>query len=66
MMLKNKQWWKSAGIRAIKTFFQTVVAMVPTTAVIAEVQWFTVVETALLAAVLSLCTSLGGLPEVEK
>ena len=60
----NKQWWKAAGIRALKTFCQTAVATIGTTAVISEVDWAQVASTAALAAVLSILTSLAGLPEV--
>jgi hypothetical protein len=61
-----KAWWKAAGIRALKTVAQTAVATIGTTAVISEVNWLTVASASLLAGVLSLLTSVGGLPEVEK
>lgn len=57
-------WVKAAGVRAIKTFFQTFVATVGTTAVINEVNWPVVLSSSALAAVLSIATSLAGLPEV--
>ena len=61
----NARWWKAAGIRAIKTFFQTFVATIGTSALIEEVDWRIVLSAAGLAAVLSLATSLAGLPELE-
>lgn len=64
--LKNKNWWKAAGTRAIKTFAQTFLATIPTTAVmLTEVNWAVTVSAAALAAILSLVTSLAGLPEVD-
>lgn len=59
-------WLKAAAIRAIKTAAQTAVAMLPVAASIADVDWKAVVGTAALAAVASILTSLGGLPEVEE
>jgi hypothetical protein len=59
------RWWKAAGIRAVKTFFQTFVATIGTSALIEEVNWKIVLSAAALAAVLSLATSLAGLPELE-
>lgn len=61
----TKQWWKAAGIRAVKTMAQTAVATIGTTAMMSEVNWMVVGSTALLAGVLSLLTSVAGLPEVE-
>lgn len=61
----NKQWFKAAGVRAIKTVAQTAVAAIGTTAMLTEVNWAVVGGTAVLAGILSLLTSLGGLPEVE-
>lgn len=65
-MLTNKEWWKAAGIRAIKTFAQTAVATIPVAVTIAEVQWLQVLGTSALAAVMSLLTSLAGLPEIKE
>ena len=59
------QWWKAAGIRAVKTVAQTAVAAVGTTAMMSEVNWIVAGSTALLAGVLSLLTSVAGLPELE-
>ncbi len=61
----NKRFLKAAGIRALKTFFQTAVALIPAAAMITEVDWATIAGTALLAAVVSLMTSMAGLPEVS-
>lgn len=61
-----KKWFKYAGIRAIKTVAQTMVAMIPVGISINEVSWLTVIGTSLLAGILSLLTSIAGLPEVEE
>lgn len=60
-----RQWFKAAGIRAIKTFAQTLLATIPVGITISEVDWVTCLGMAALAAVLSLLTSLAGLPEAE-
>lgn len=62
----SKKWWKAAAIRAIKTVCQSAIAMIPVGVMITEVSWKNVVLTALLAGVLSLLTSVAGLPEVEE
>jgi hypothetical protein len=60
------KWIKAAGIRAIKTVAQTAVALIGTNAIgITEVNWVGVASGAALAGVVSLLTSLGGIPEVE-
>lgn len=66
-MIKNfKSWIKSAGIRAIKTFAQTFLATIGTgAAVLGDVNWVIVLSSATLAAILSLVTSVAGLPEVR-
>lgn len=64
-MKKWKSWAKAAGVRALKTVAQTAVATIGTSAVISQVDWRLVVSTAVLAGVLSLLTSVAGLPEVE-
>ena len=61
----NKKWWKAAGIRAIKTVAQSAVAAIGTSALISSVDWKVVLSTSALAGVLSILTSIGGLPEVE-
>ena len=59
-------WVKKAGIRAIKTVAQTAVATIGTTAAMNEVDWMLVGSTALLAGILSLLTSVAGLPECKE
>lgn len=59
-----KKWFKAAGIRAIKTLAQTAVATIGTAAVLGDVNWIMVASAAVLAGVLSLLTSIAGLPEV--
>ena len=65
-MITSKQWWAAAGIRALKTFSQTAVATIGTTALLSEVDWVVVGSASALAAILSLLTSLGGLPELRE
>ena len=62
----NKKWWKAAGVRAIKTVAQTAAATIGTSAAIGDVNWLMVGSASLLAGVLSLLTSVAGLPEVEE
>lgn len=65
--MKNwKLWLKAAGIRAIKTVAQTAVAIIGTATILGEVNWPMVGSAAVLAGVLSLLTSIAGLPEVDK
>jgi len=61
----NKNWWKAAGVRAIKTVAQTAIATIGTAAVLSEVNWLAVASASVLAGILSLLFSLKGLPEVE-
>ena len=61
-----KQWIKAAGIRALKTVAQTAVATIGTSAVLSEVNWLMVGSAAVLAGVLSLLTSVAGLPELDQ
>ena len=61
-----KKWLKAAGIRAVKTVCQTAIATIGTAAVLAEVNWAMVASASLLAGILSLLTSLAGLPELKE
>lgn len=60
-----KNWLRAAGIRAIKTIAQTAIATIGTSAILSEVNWAVVGSAALLAGILSLLTSVAGLPEVQ-
>ena len=60
-----KNWLKAAGVRAIKTVAQTAAATIGTSAAMGDVNWIMVGSTALLAGILSLLTSVAGLPEVQ-
>lgn len=61
-----KKWLKAAGVRAVKTVAQTFVATVGTASIISAVDWKVVVSASILAGVLSLATSVAGLPELEE
>ena len=65
MIKIGKNWIRAAGIRALKTVAQTAVATIGTCAVLSEVNWITVASASVLAGILSLLTSLAGLPELE-
>lgn len=62
----TKEWFVAAGIRAVRTVAQTAVATIGTSAVMAEVNWIMVGSASLLAGILSLLTSVAGLPELEE
>ena len=62
----NRKWWKAAGIRALKTLAQTAAASIGTSAILSEINWLTVASASVVAALLSLLTSVAGLPEVEE
>lgn len=66
MKKKFVKWIKAAGIRAAKTVAQTAVAMIPVGVSISEVGWVAVIGTAALAGVVSLLTSVAGLPELKE
>lgn len=64
--VKIKKWLKCAGIRAVKTVAQTAVALIPAAVSINAVDWVTVIGTATLAGVVSVLTSIAGLPECKE
>lgn len=68
--MKNKEYWmrwaKAAGVRAVKTFAQTFVAAVGTATALGAVDWKMVLSTATLAGILSIATSVAGIPEVKE
>lgn len=61
----NKNWWKAAGVRSLKTVAQAAISIIGTSVVMGDVNWLMVGSAALLAGILSLLTSVAGLPEVE-
>lgn len=66
MSKKTKRWFKAAGVRAIKTIAQAAIATIGTSAAMGDVNWVMVGSTALLAGILSVLTSVAGLPEVKQ
>ena len=64
-MDKFKKWIKAAGVRAIRTSAQTALALIPAGVTLQEVGWEVVLSTSILSGILSLLTSIAGLPEVE-
>lgn len=66
MKTKIKTWAKAAGVRAVKTVAQTAVATIGVSAVMSEVDWLVVGSASLLAGILSILTSVAGLPEVSE
>ncbi len=65
-MTNWKKWLKAAGVRAVKTVAQTAVATIGTSALLDQVNWLVVLSAAALAGVLSMLTSIAGLPEVQE
>lgn len=61
----TRKWFKAALIRAIKTVCQTAIAMIGTAVVMSDVMWKQVISASILAGILSILTSLAGLPEVK-
>ena len=62
----KKKWFKAAGVRALKTVAQTAIATIGTSAVISSVDWKLVVSASILAGLVSILTSIAGLPEIEE
>lgn len=60
----NPDWWRAAGVRALKTVAQTAIATIGTSAVLSDVNWGIVFSASVLAGLLSLLTSVAGIPEV--
>lgn len=65
MNAKWKIWWKAAGVRALKTVAQTAIGCIGAAAVLGDVSWPVVASAAVLAGIVSLLTSVAGLPEVN-
>lgn len=61
-----KKWIKCAGIRALKTVCQTIIAMIGTSTVLGQVDWKMVLSSSILAGILSILTSLAGIPEAKE
>lgn len=64
--IEFKKWAKAAGVRAIKTVAQTFIASVGTSAVLSDVDWKVVISASILAGILSIATSVAGLPELQQ
>ena len=64
--LLSKNWWSAAAVRCLRTIAQTALATIGTSAAIGEVNWIMVGSTSLLSGILSLLTSISGLPELKE
>lgn len=62
----RKKWWRAAAIRAARTVAQTAIATIGTGALLSEVDWISVLSASMLGGILSILTSVAGLPEVKK
>lgn len=65
MSAKTKKWWKAAGVRALKTVAQAAIGCIGAATLLSQVSWPVVASTSVLAGILSLLTSVAGLPELE-
>lgn len=63
--VNTKKWWKSASVRAVKTMSQTAIAMISTGTVLSAVDWRMVLSASVVAGIVSILTSIVGIPEVE-
>lgn len=61
----NKKWWKAAGMRAVKTICQTALSMLTIGQAVLDVDWLNVLSVSAVAGIISLITSIAGLPEVD-
>lgn len=66
MKITTKNWLRAAGVRAVKTLAQTAIATIGTSAIISAVDWKVVISASLLSGLLSILTSISGLPEVKE
>ena len=66
MSKKTKKWLKAAGVRAIRTVCQTAVALLGTSTLIQEIDWVMVLSSSLLAGIISILSSIAGLPEIKE
>lgn len=62
----TKKWWKAAGVRAVKTMAQTALSMLTVGQAVMEVNWLNVLSVTATAGIISILTSLGGIPEVKE
>ena len=65
-LINSKEWWRAAGIRALKTVAQTAISTIGVSTIMSDVNWMMVLSASALAGVLSLLTSIAGLPELEE
>ena len=62
----TKKWWKAAGVRAVKTMAQTAVSLMTVGQAAMEVNWLNVLSVSFVAGIISICTSVAGLPEAKE